>query len=320
MSFSSNGIRISLLLLTLCGVFFFFNKKPKFIIPIQYLNTKSRYVYTILLWLLVVSGLLLPLRIALITDKQVVVQKNLPIQIILDVSLSMAANDLHPSRFVAAKTSLISLIQQLDGYYVSLITFSWKPFVYIPFSSSSSAIVTKLHSMNLGDFPPVKDFLWTAIGDSLLLGVENLQQFVHQETYKPWIVVLITDGDSNIGFDPMQVVSYYQKTQVPIFVLGVGQENYLIGRDTWNTDITTNINLSLLQQLADKTWGKFYRVLGEKSFGDFFTELSKNIVAQQQQKIQNILWELNDYLIYLVFILLLWLFIFRFFLLGKKHN
>ncbi|MEI8008428.1 MAG: hypothetical protein WCI00_03225 [bacterium] len=65
--------------------------------------------------------------------------------------------------------------------------------------------------------------------------------------------MLITDGDSNIGFDPMQVVSYYQKIQVPIFVLGVGQENYLIGRDTWNTDITTNINLSLLQQLADKT-------------------------------------------------------------------
>ena len=320
MSFSSNGIRIGLWLLTLCCVLFFFNNKPKFIVPLQYLNKRSRYIYTILLWLLVVSVVLLPLRIAFITDRQVVVEKNLPIQIILDVSLSMAANDLAPSRFVAAKKSLISLIQQLDGYYISLITFSWKPFVYIPFSSSSSAIVSTLQSMNLGDFPPVKAFLWTAIGDSLLLGVENLQQFVHQETYKPWIVVLITDGDSNIGFDPMQIVSYYQKIQVPIFVLGVGQENYLIGRDTWNTDVTTNINLSLLQQLADKTWGKFYRVLGEKSFGDFFAELSKNIVAQQQQKIQNVLRELNDYLMYLIFILLLWLFIFRLSLLGKRHN
>jgi hypothetical protein len=51
----------------------------------------------------------------------------------------------------------------------------------------------------------------------------------------------------------MQVVSYYQKIAVPLFVLGVGQENYLIGRDMRNTDITTNINLTLLQQLADKT-------------------------------------------------------------------
>ncbi|MEI7558694.1 MAG: hypothetical protein WCJ45_08130 [bacterium] len=48
-------------------------------------------------------------------------------------------------------------------------------------------------------------------------------------------------------------MSYYQKIQVPLFVLGVGQEDYLIGRDTFNDTITTNINLSLLQQLADKT-------------------------------------------------------------------
>ncbi len=314
MSFSTNGIRISLVLIMLCGVFFFFNKKPKFLVPLHYLHQRNRLIYNIFLWLLVTSVVLLPLRISVLRDKHVVVEKNIPVQIILDVSLSMAANDLQPSRFVAAKKSLISLIQQLDGYYISLIAFSWKPLVYIPFSTSASAIVAKLDSMNLGDFPPVKDFLWTAIGDAILLGVQNLQQFAHQEIYKPWIVILITDGDSNIGFDPMQVISYYQKTAVPLFVLGVGQENYLIGRDSWNDEVTTNINLTLLQQLSDKTWWKFYRVLGEKSFDGFFSELSQNIVAHQQQKIQNIFWELNDYLMYMLVFSLFWLFVFRFYL------
>lgn len=317
MSLSLHWLRISLALIALCGVLFFFNKKPKFLVPMKHIKQRSRFAYIIFLWLLIISVVLLPLRISVITDKQVVVEKNLPIQIILDVSLSMAANDIEPSRFVAAKTSLISLIQQLDGYYISLITFSWKPFVYLPFSSSASAITTKLHSMNLGDFPPVKDFLWTAIGDSLLLGVENLQQFAHQEIYKPGIVILITDGDSNIGFDPLQVISYYQKTQVPLFVLWVGQENYLIGRDTRNDDVTTNINPILLQQLADKTWGKFYRVLGEQSFDDFFAELSQNIVSQQQQKIQNILWKLNDYLIYFIVLSLLGLLVFKIYIRYK---
>jgi len=63
---------------------------------------------------LIFSVVLLPLQVSIITDKQVIVEKNLPIQIILDVSLSMSANDLQPSRFVAAKQSLISLIKQLD--------------------------------------------------------------------------------------------------------------------------------------------------------------------------------------------------------------
>ena len=90
----------------------------------HHLRQRIRWVYTVLLILLVVSVVLIPLRISVVSDKKVVVEKNIPIQIILDVSLSMSANDLSPSRFVAAKQSLISLISKLDGYYVSLITFS----------------------------------------------------------------------------------------------------------------------------------------------------------------------------------------------------
>ncbi len=320
MSFSFHGIRISLALATLCGLFFFFNGKPKFIVPITALKQRNRRISLLLLGSLIVSVLLLPLRLSFVSDRQVVVDKNLPVQIILDVSLSMAAVDLEPSRFVSAKESLISLVKSLDGYHISLITFSWKPFVYIPFSSSSAAIVDKLTSMNLGDFPPVQEFLGTAIGDALLLGVTNLHQFSFQDTYKPGIVILITDGDSNIGFDPLQVFSYYQKMQIPVFVLGVGQENYLIGRDTRNTDVTTDINLSLLQELASKTWGKFYRVVDKQSFDTFFTQLSQNIVDQQQQHVQNILWELNDYLIYFIVFLLFWLFIFKFFVLFQTSK
>ena len=80
-----------------------------------------------------------------------------------------------------------------------------------------------------------------------------MQQFSHQETYKPGIVILITDGDSNVGFDPVQVTSYYQKLDIPVYILGVGQTNYLIGRDAWNDVVTTDINPALLQQLADAT-------------------------------------------------------------------
>jgi hypothetical protein len=124
MVIAANGIRISLALITLCGVLFFFNEKPKFLVPLNRLKQRSRFAYNILLGLLLFSAILLPLRISVITDKQVVVEKNVPIQIMLDVSLSMSATDLQPSRFAAAKTSLISLIQQLDGYAISLITFS----------------------------------------------------------------------------------------------------------------------------------------------------------------------------------------------------
>lgn len=93
-------------------------------VPHSQLQTKKRFVYRGILCLLLLCIVLLPLRISLVTDKHIVAEKNIPLQIILDVSLSMSANDLQPSRFAAAKDSLISLVQQLDGYTISLITFS----------------------------------------------------------------------------------------------------------------------------------------------------------------------------------------------------
>lgn len=124
MSLSIYGIRIALALVALCALFFFFNRKPKFIVPMNVIRQRSRRMHTALLAILICSVILLPLRISFISDRQVVAEKDLPVQIILDVSLSMAAVDIKPSRFVSAKESLISLVQQLDGYYLSLITFS----------------------------------------------------------------------------------------------------------------------------------------------------------------------------------------------------
>lgn len=105
---------------------------------------------------------------------------------------------------------------------------------------------------------------------------------------------------------------------VPIFVLGVGQENYLIGRDTWNADIVTTIDLPLLQKLAEDTGGKFYRILGDTSFETFFAQLSQNILSQQQHMIKNIYWELNPFLMYLLVFTLFGLFGLRLYISSLK--
>ena len=140
--------------------------------PIRYRSTKVFYRG------IVVSIILLPLEMGFVSSKSVIVDKPLPVQIILDVSLSMSAYDINPSRFSAAKTSLAELIRRLDGYDVSLITFSGIPFVAVPFSHDTQAVLAHVEKMSLSDFPPVKEFLGTALGDALLLGVKNLQSVV----------------------------------------------------------------------------------------------------------------------------------------------
>jgi len=300
MLFSGYGIWISGMIIALCCVFFFLNQKPKFIVPLSLLRYTYWIFYVSLLLSLFVSLVILPLQLSFVDTKYVLAEKNIPVQIIFDVSLSMSANDIEPSRFSAAKNALIWLVHHLDWYYMSLITFSWKPFVFLPFSSDASAIITALNTMNLGDFPPVQDFLWTAIGDAMLLGIHNLQQFSDQKTYAPGIVVLITDGDSNVGFDPLDIISYYKKTDIPLYVFWVGQENYMIGQDSWHDSVVTDINPWLLHSLSDTTWWKFYRILGVSWFTQSFDEISEHIFVHQQKKIHYTYRNLNPYILYFI--------------------
>jgi len=148
-------------------------------------------------FILIISILVLPLDLQFVSDKKIITEKILPVQIIFDVSLSMAADDIQPSRYDSAKAALLKLIQTLDGYNISLIAFSGIPFIYIPFSTDTNAIISKFQDTNLGDFPPTDNFLGTAIGDALLLGINNLDKIRLQDPEYPGIIILITDGDSN---------------------------------------------------------------------------------------------------------------------------
>jgi hypothetical protein len=100
------------LLLILVSIFF--NFKPQSILPKKYFLYTNFVLFKIVVYVLIASILLFPLDLQFLSDKKVVSEKLLPIQIVFDVSLSMAADDMLPSRFQVAKNSLIKLISKLD--------------------------------------------------------------------------------------------------------------------------------------------------------------------------------------------------------------
>lgn len=290
---------------------YFFNLKPKFILPSKYFDQNKFIIHKIVIASLVVSVLLLPLDLQFITSKKIITEKILPVQIVYDVSLSMAADDIQPSRFVSAQKALIDLISQLDGYNVSLITFSGIPFIYIPFSTDTNAIISKFSNTNLADFPPTQDFIGTAIWDALLLAIKNLDKIRLSDINYPWIIILITDWDSNKWYDPMQVLGIINKKNVPVFTLWVWNSNYLIWYDKWGSSVKTSINIPLLQDISKQTWGEFARILSDSNFDEFFSHVKDVIKAQEKQKIENQYLSINQYLLYIILISLSFLFYIR---------
>jgi len=304
LSYSSTWLLISLAILIFIGITFFLNLKPRFVHPKTSFYETRRKLYIFCKYITLSCVVLLPINIRFITGKQIITQKLIPIQILFDVSLSMTADDIEPSRFVAAKKSLLQLLNKLDGYYTSIITFSGIPFVHIPFSQDTSGIITRRKSTNLWDFPPVPNFVGTAIWDALLLGLHNLEQISSEEEQQPGIIILLTDGDSNKGFDPEQVLPLLQKKQIPVFTLGMGEQNYLIGYDHFGTPVKTSLNIPLLENIAHETWWEFYRVLQYKTLEQIFQKIAKIIKIQEKDKVINNYFELNKILLWLLIICL----------------
>ncbi len=320
--YNSSWIYISIFFVLIIIVLYFFNLSPKFIIPQNNINLPRFFLYKGILILLAISTVLLPLDYRRVSDKVIVKEKNLPIQILFDVSLSMSANDIQPSRYVAAKDSLIKLIKELDWYNISIVIFSGIPFVYVPFSTSSEAITTKFNKTNLWDFPPTMDFLWTAIWDAMILWIQNLEKIKLKDQEQPWLIILITDWDSNKWYDPMQVIDIAVKKQVPIFTLWVWTSNYVIWVDTMWQQVRTSINIPLLQEIANKSWWDFYRILEKQSFDTIFERIAKLIKQQEKQRVEKKYIYLNDYLMSLIVLSLFALISIRIYGLYKikKHN
>lgn len=290
-----NGIVISILILFL-GFFFWYIAlgKPRFIIPRKRYTTSSKiYCIVWILGFLLIS--IIPLRIGRI-HVQTISYSRYAIQVFLDVSLSMTATDIKPSRFAAAKQWITSLHQQLPIHYFSLIPFSGIPFVWIPYSQDIYGIQHMINNLQLGNFPPVPEFVGTAIGDALLLGIAKAQNL--PDDVQP-LFVLITDGDSNRWYDPDQVIPILQKLTIPVYTLAFAKEDFLIGEDRAGNQITTAVDLDLLQTISTQTDGKFFHIRDtsdmQQAFDTISTLVHDNVVSEKRENIvsyNNYIWNI----------------------------
>ena len=80
-------------------------------------------------------------------------ETGIDIYILLDVSLSMQAQDIKPSRLEKAKLEISNLIQKLHGDRIGLIVFADEPFVQFPLTTDYSAANLFLSAADVSTVP-----------------------------------------------------------------------------------------------------------------------------------------------------------------------
>jgi len=236
------------------------------------------------------------------TKLRTVKREGQDIVVALDVSKSMLAEDIQPTRLDKARHEVASLIDRLQGDRIGLIAFAGKAFVQCPLTLDYGAAKMFLDYM-APDLIPVPG---TALGEAMR---KALDCFVEKER-KHKILILITDGEGHVG-EPLEIAKAVAREGVVIYTVGIGS---LQGVPIPETDsrgnrtgfkkdreggvVMTRLDELTLEKIALETGGKYYRASpGEAELDKIYDDitgmekktLSSRQFAQYEERFQILL-------------------------------
>ena len=233
------------------------------------------------IWIFAVACLLIAASDPQIgTRLETVKETGIDIYILLDVSLSMQAQDIQPSRLDKAKLEISNLIQRLHGDRIGLIVFAGEPFVQFPLTTDYSAADLFLNAASTSSVPEQG----TAIAAAINLAVKSFDYKLNSEK----VIVLFTDGEDHQG-DIKGSIEDAKKHGIRIFTIGLGStqgtpipiyndQEQQIGfkKDDKGNIVLTRMRPETLEEIASETGGKFFHAQnGRDELSIIYNDLSK---------------------------------------------
>lgn len=242
-------------------------------------RSKGRKNVKFILSLLALVSLIFALANPLIGTKQEKVKrKGIDIIIALDLSKSMLAEDLAPSRLERSKKFISSMIQEMKSDRVGFIVFAGNAYLQMPLTVDYSALEMYVRTVNTQIIPTQG----TAIGKSIDLALQAFDSDIQKHK----AMVIISDGEDFEG-DVFDKAKEAAKSGVKIFTVGVGTpkgapipvynkfgQRADYKKDNSGSIILTKIDEQTMQQLATYGGGKYFRLTGKETTKALFNELS----------------------------------------------
>lgn len=190
-------------------------------------------------------------------------QSGIDVYICLDVSLSMQAQDIKPSRLAKAKYEISNLINKLRGDRLGLIVFAGEPYIQFPLTSDYSAANLFLSAVSVNSVPDQG----TAIAAAINMAVKSFDYNSKMEK----VIVIITDGEDHQG-NLQDAIDNAKSKGIKIYTIGLGspegvpipmydQQGQQVGfkKDESGNIVLTKLDEATLKDIASQTGGKYFR-------------------------------------------------------------
>ena len=116
----------------------------------------------------------------------------------------MLAEDITPNRLEAAKKTIDTFISKRESDRIGIILFAGKPFASVPLTFDYDAVRNILSETTTDTIDQrIPGLSGTAIGDGILSATDMLMRNADTAHPRAKIIILLTDGEANVGVDPM---------------------------------------------------------------------------------------------------------------------
>ncbi len=206
--------------------------------------------------------------------------------ICIDLSQSMNATDVQPSRLEKIKFELKNIVDAFNSDRIGLIMFSSEAYMQCPLTYDNNTLNLFIQTLNTEMVPN----FGTDFGPPLKMIIEKLtadDTIVTRSKSK--IVILISDGE-NFGENITEVADELKSEGISLFTLGVGTTKGSkiptvngMKKDHNGQEVMTQLNSSSLEELAENTGGEYFEV-----------NESRNDVARLINAINNVEGEMRE--------------------------
>jgi Ca-activated chloride channel family protein len=207
-----------------------------------------------------------------------------------DVSGSMAADDLQPSRMEAAKASAIEFVQsQPTSVQIGVVAFSEGGLSVQAPTNDQDAILASINRL--------KPERGTSLGYGILTALNTISADLNdpennealptpapvpEGTYGPSIIVLLSDGENTAPPDPFEAAYTAAEQGVRIYSIGIGSPTGA----TLNVNgfmVHTQLNEVALEQIAGLTGGEYYNAASVEDMRGIYENISPELVIKPEK-------------------------------------
>jgi Ca-activated chloride channel family protein len=188
------------------------------------------------------------------------------VMIVTDRSGSMTATDVAPNRLAAAKQAANTFLEAIpDRVKVGAVAFNQRAEVLQSPTRDHDAVREALGT--------VKAAGSTATGDAITAALRNL------DGKAPAAIVLLSDGKSVRGGDPLEAAQAAKERKIPIYTVALGT-----AQGTINGDEPVPPDPETLSRIAELTGGKAFTAADVDSLDQVYERLGSQVATEKQKR------------------------------------